>query len=338
VTFYLFAIIVSAAVSTIFFSLIVERFSFKKGLVAEDAHKRRERLVPTIGGLGYIAGLVVGFLVGYVALSREGYSLDNKLAVVFLLVVASSGMIGLIDDLRKLGGKTKVALTLIPGIIVVLSGAYEPRLYIPFIGEVQASIVFPLVIPVAFAIAMNAVNMIDTHNGLAPLSVTVLLLTILAALVNGNTVFDEGWTVRFLASLALASMVGYLPFNLYPSRVFNGDVGSLTWGALLVFLAIIGKVEALLVMAAMPVITNGFSILYSIRGFVEHSQLRERPTRADKVSNTIMVNTSRNAPITLVSLALSYIPLKEDELVCSIVTLLMLTSVISLIVWFLSLG
>ncbi len=338
--------LIIATISTPVSVILVEKLSIRFGLVSDDAHKVRESKIPSIGGTGYAIGVVLGIiallLMKYFELGFwRASEYQAKGLLVFLAIVIVAMIIGLVDDLYKLGGRTKVALTLIPGLIVVISDSYDYRLFIPFIGQVNASIVYPLVIPVAFAVAMNAVNMVDTHNGLAPLSVTVLLTTLMVAYTFSKDDLPSVYSYETLVSIymvSLAALASYLPFNIYPSRVFNGDAGSLTWGAILAFLAITSRLEALLVMASMPIITNGFSILASIKGFVEHSQLEERPVKVDKKNNMIFVNPRDNAPLSLASLSVAAGPLKEHELVCAIVLLVVSSSFVSLIVWQVVLG
>lgn len=335
-----------ALVSTPVSVMLVEGLSTRFGIVSDDAHKVRDSKIPSIGGAGYAIGVVLGIaallLIKYSGLGFRGVdAYQTKGLLVFFAVIITAMVIGLVDDLYKLSGRTKVVLTLIPGLIVVITNSYDYRIFIPFIGQVNASIVYPIVIPVAFAVAMNAVNMVDTHNGLAPLSVTTLLTTLMVAYTFSNDYLPSVYSHETIISIyivSLAALVSYLPFNIYPSRVFNGDVGSLTWGAILAFLAITSRLEAFLVMASMPIITNGFSILASIKGFIEHSQLKERPVKVDRNNNTIFVNPRDNAPLSLASLSVAAGPLKEYELVCSIVLLVISSSFASLIIWRVLLG
>lgn len=309
---------------------LVAEFARRKGLVSEDAHKKTRCMIPSIGGLGSIIGIVTSLIL-LIALVRDPWV--TRLSIVCMLVVLFGCGVGLIDDVYRLEGPVKVLLMMVPFIFVIASKTYVPYMDIPFIGTVRLTIVYPLIVmPLAFTVSSNAINMMDTLNGLAPITVLILLFDIMIASIIGVGWLSP-WTnalfpILFVITL---SIIGYLPHNLYPSRVFNGDTGSLAWGALLAYLAIVGKTEVFLVMAAMPAVANGFAILASIKGFVEHGKIPVRPTIVDRERNVLRANPDPKAPITLIQLVTLKNTLRENEIVASITLLLILTSIVTII-------
>ncbi len=326
------AIIVSSIagfISSYLVTPVIARISIKKELVGFDAHKNVGKPIPSIGGLASVIGLTIAVVLSILLIKNIWYT---RIAITCLVVVWISCLIGLIDDIYRLEGIHKVALTLIPGFIILASKTYIPLLHIPFVGVVRLTIVYPILILLGVAVASNAVNMIDTLNGLAPSVVIILLSDILIGIaIRVGWLSPFKWESALLCILSISALLGYLPYNLYPSRVFNGDTGSLAWGALIAYLAIVSKTEVFIIMAAMPMITNGFSILASIKGFIEHGKIRERPVVVDKERNIIYANKNPKAPVTLVQLVTLKMGLREDEVVFTIILLIVLSSLLAVI-------
>ncbi len=310
-----------APIASYSFTVLVEKIAKRKGILAEDMHKQRGRKLPRIGGLGFLLGITL-------AMSIISISPELRQTVLMALAVSwTAGLIGFIDDLKKLGGKTKVLLTTIPGILLGVAHWYTPYLYLPFIGTIRVSIVYPLMLPVIFAVSSNAINMIDTFTGIAP-SVTFILVSTGIASMYINGLHSQ--PIQLISMMVALSLLGYIPRNYYPGKTFNGDTGTLAWGALLAFIGVTGKIEAFLVLAAMPIVTNGFTILASIRGIIEHEKIKERPTIADRERNVIKANPSKDSPITLAHLLSLQTEMKEHEIVIATIIIVLLSSVLTI--------
>ncbi|MEM0197520.1 MAG: hypothetical protein QXK13_01135 [Fervidicoccaceae archaeon] len=318
------------------FTRAVERFEVRVGLVGEDAHKEEGRYLPKSGGLGFLLGWTASLILYMAGAKIEGTPISMRYLVVGTVLVWIAGLIGLYDDVKRLGGKEKVLLTAVPGIIVAALGLYAPWVYIPVIGNVRMTIVYPLLLPVIFAVASNAINMADTFTGIAP-GITMILLSSMMAtifLLEGRGLsWDGGFDSSIvLITIALLSLIGYIPRNFHPGKTFNGDTGSLSWGALLALVAIWGKVEIFLALSAMPIVANGFTILSSIKGIIEHHNLKERPTVPNRERNTIRANLNKEAPITLVHILTITDELCEKEIVIVVYILVAMTSFASLLI------
>lgn len=257
-----------------------------------------------------------------------------------MLLVWISGLIGLYDDFKRLGGIEKVILTAIPGVILALLGLYEPYVYVPMMGNLRMSIVYPLLLPIIFAVASNAINMSDTFTGIAPGITGILSVTILGIMFLQDSYIFYWQNYRdpafILILTAILSLLGYIPRNLYPGKTFNGDVGSLSWGALLALGAIWGKVEFFLVLASMPIVANGFTILSSIKRIIEHHELKERPTIPNREKNTLRANIKKDAPITLAHMLTLKNELCEKEIVIAVYLLVVFTSFLAFLTAYIS--
>jgi UDP-N-acetylglucosamine--dolichyl-phosphate N-acetylglucosaminephosphotransferase len=288
----------------------VMNFSRKKGFIGRDVHKDGQPIVPEMGGLGILFGVLVGFLT-YCLASSE---VDVCLAV-FVCCTLVAGAIGVWDYLRTLRGTMKTLLTVVACAPIVVGWLLFPsevvigRPELPFVGRLRLTIVYWALLPFVIAVPANAVNMIDTFNGVMPIT---SMFSVLALLIS--SIILGKWEAMFMCLLLLGALMGFLPYNLYPSRVFASDVGSLAVGAGIGAIAVLGRLEVVGIVALMPQIMNAFYILASVRGLLERRQIAERPTIV-LGDNVIAANKSEKAPMTLANLILSRGPLREPDLV-----------------------
>jgi UDP-N-acetylglucosamine--dolichyl-phosphate N-acetylglucosaminephosphotransferase len=281
------------------------RFAISHGITGKDVHKPGQPEVAEMGGVCIVAGITIGliFLFPFVL---ENDSKIKVLSVILTLAIITT--VGLIDDLKTLSAFKKTVLTLLGGIPLLLLKAYYPYIKLPFAGFARLHYVYPLLIPLAIAVTSNAVNMMDVFNGVMPLTSLIVLTCIaLTAIINGY--FNE----LVLCLVVMASLIAYLPYNRYPAKVFSGDTGSLSVGALIGVLSIICKAEVIALIAFMPFILNGFHTLMSIRGLKERSKII-RPTIINE-EYKLEINKDPRAPIVLASLFLINGPADEKTLI-----------------------
>jgi UDP-N-acetylglucosamine--dolichyl-phosphate N-acetylglucosaminephosphotransferase len=299
---------------------IVAKAMKSRGITGVDIHKISKTKVPEMCGLAILIGLVIGTLA---------YCLTTPPAVrqsaAFIGTVLIAGAIGIIDDRHPLGARTKPLLTALACVPILVLGTYFPYPDIPLYGPVRLTIVYPILIPIAIAVTSNSVNMMDVMNGSMPGTVAIIAFTMLAILLWSGEV-----GTATLASGLLAAMLAFFYFNRYPSRVFGGDTGSLSVGAAVGALAILGRIEAVTVVALIPHIMNSFYGLSSVRGLREHREIRQRPT--ELLDNGLLqASNQKGAPVTLTRLILAAGPLGEKDIVRA---MMFLTAVSSLLAAF----
>jgi UDP-N-acetylglucosamine--dolichyl-phosphate N-acetylglucosaminephosphotransferase len=276
----------------------------KRGIVGKDVHKLSQIEIPEMCGLAVIIGLIIG--TGVYALFWPG-ALREVAAFAGTILIA--GAIGIVDDLHPLGARTKPVLTALACIPILVLGTYVPYAYIPLVGLVRFTIVYPLLIPVAIAVTSNSINMMDVMNGAMPGTVAIISFTMVGLLLwSGETI------TATLAGALLAAMLAYFYFNRYPAKVFGGDTGSLSVGAAIGALAIFGRIEAVTVVALIPHIMNSFYGLASVRGLRERREILQRPTRLLE-NGLLQASTEKGAPVTLARLILLGGPWGERKVV-----------------------
>jgi len=312
------------------------RMLTRMGRVSEDVHKSPPTKVPEPAGPILFVGAVVGELV--VAVGFHSW-----VPVAILLGAGVAFAVGLWDDLFVLGGKAKPLLLLIAGLVFVGLIVFKPNLYspvlsFPILGDTSPHFtIYTVLAVVAFPVVANAFNMMDAFNG--EVSWFTLLTSI--ALLVGVTLHDiatAGFSLaRVAATLPLVAVAAaFLLFNRYPAKAFDGDSGSLMFGAMFAGLAITGGVEVAAMIAIVPAILNSFYTLSSVRGFVERRRMASRPTYIGK-DGLLYASAEPEAPTTIVRLVLLAGPLSEKDLVKNIIALTgvacLLSVAISVLTW-----
>jgi UDP-N-acetylglucosamine--dolichyl-phosphate N-acetylglucosaminephosphotransferase len=300
----------------------VAREMKRRGITGKDVHKLSNVEVPEMCGLAIIIGLVIG-AIAYAALNP----VNTLEAAAFIGTVLIAGTIGIIDDRHPLGARTKPVLTAIACIPILLLGTYVPYVEIPLVGVVRFTIVYPLLIPIAIAVTSNAVNMMDVMNGAMPGTVAIISLTMVGLLLWSG---DTGTAT--LAACLLAALLAFYYYNRFPSKVFDGDTGSLSVGAALGALAIFGRIESVTIVALIPLIMNSFYGLASVRGLRERREILQRPTRLLE-NGKLQASTDKRAPVTFTRLILAAGPLGEKEIVREMMTLTFVSCLLAVLTY-----
>jgi UDP-N-acetylglucosamine--dolichyl-phosphate N-acetylglucosaminephosphotransferase len=291
-----------------------------KGRTTNDAHKGKDVMVPTPAGPLLVAALVVGEIVVWAFYG-------SVVPLVLIAVVLSCGLIGLYDDLRGLGGIVKPALLAGVGLFVAIAehfyaSVYSPVLYFPLFTQTGTHfIIFALIVIASIPVSANAFNMLDAFNG----EISGFTAIVSAALVAGIVLRayalpgTSAETVAIALPLLAVSASFYF-FNRYPSKIFDGDSGSLSFGGMYVILSIVGGVEIAALVALIPAVVNSYYILSSVRGLVERKKMAARPTFLGE-DMKIHASVDAQAPTTLVRMIVLGGALDERSLVNSILTI-----------------
>jgi len=192
-----------------------------------------------------------------------------EIFVLFFSFV-SFGLLGFLDDFKKLvGGKQNLfglrfrhkfiiqwILALIISLVFYLQLHYD-FVFIHGFGKLFLGVLF---VPFAAFVIVSFVNAFNITDGLDGLAGGLLLICLVAFLVINSKALDESLGI-FLAIL-LGSVTAFLYFNIYKARLWLGDVGSLSLGAVLAVTGLItGKVLALIIIGGVFVVEVGFSLI-----------------------------------------------------------------------------
>jgi UDP-N-acetylglucosamine--dolichyl-phosphate N-acetylglucosaminephosphotransferase len=317
------AIVFAASFSVTFAATpIIGRVMRKQGITGRDVHKLERKDLPEMCGLAILIGLTVGIVACAVTFPNS-----VRETVAFIGTVLIAGAIGLVDDLRPLSARIKPLLTAVACAPIILLGTYDPFPLIPFVGPVRFTIIYPLLIPVALAVTSNAVNMMDVMNGAMAGTASIISVVIVAILLVAGRTGTAALGVGLLAAL-----LAFYYFNRYPARVFGGDTGSLAVGAALGALAILGRIEIVVVVALIPQIMNAFYGLASVGRLYERREIRERPTRLLE-NGRLQASAEPNAPMTLARIILAAGQLGEREIVREMMILTLISSILAVLTY-----
>ncbi|MBE3581795.1 MAG: undecaprenyl/decaprenyl-phosphate alpha-N-acetylglucosaminyl 1-phosphate transferase [Thermoanaerobacteraceae bacterium] len=228
-----------------------------------DPRKVHNKVMPRLGGVAIFAGFVAAYLAG----GMYYPSFQGLLWGASLILV-----VGLVDDIRGLSPRWKLAGQVAAALVVALFGARVEFLTNPFDGFLFLG---KLAIPVTVVWLVgvtNALNLVDGLDGLA--AGTALIASVTMAVVA----WLEGETrVAFLALALAASILGFLPYNFYPASIFMGDSGSMFLGLTLATLAVLGLTKSATVISLfIPVLILGIPILDTFFAIVRRF-LNRRP-------------------------------------------------------------
>ena len=240
---------------------------------------------PTMGGLLILVSIAVSTLCWA--------DLSNRFIAVVLLVTLAFGVIGWVDDYRKvvhqdpkgLPARYKYFWQSIAGLGAALflyqtaASPAETQLIIPFVKNVTINLGWMYVVLSYFVIvgSSNAVNLTDGLDGLAILpTVLVSGALVIFAYTTGHAYFAEylgipyikgvGEVAIFCASIVGAGL-GFLWFNTYPAQVFMGDIGALALGAALGIVAVVVRQELVLFIMGGVFVMETFSVILQVGSY-----------------------------------------------------------------------
>lgn len=232
-------LVFSFLVTILFSSVLVPRLK-RFGITGKDVNKEGRPEVAEMGGFVIIAGFAAGVLLAIMLNTFNGLQFNIAYVLAALVTILAMGFIGIVDDLLDVPQAVKAFLPLAAAVpLVAVSAAGSTAMSIPFFGNVDFGIFYIVVlIPVGVAVASNLTNMLAGFNGMeAGMGSVIMFFMAALAYLNGGTEM----LVLFLPMLG--ALLAFLANNWYPARVFPGDVGNLTIGAVLAAGVIIGNME-----------------------------------------------------------------------------------------------
>lgn len=244
---------------------------------------------PTMGGALILTAIAISTVLWA--------DLENLFVWVVLFVTLSFGVIGYVDDYKKLvlqdpagiSAKAKLFWQSLAAMIAAVglyycadaNGTLETAtaLLIPYFKDLTIPIgMFQIVVTYMFIVGFsNAVNLTDGLDGLAIMP-TVLVGGALGvfAYVTGNVNFSDylgipyvagtGEILVFCAALAGAGL-GFLWFNTYPAQVFMGDIGALALGAALGAVAVVVRQEIVLAIMGGVFVVETLSVMIQVASY-----------------------------------------------------------------------
>lgn len=228
---------------------------------------------PTMGGIIIIIAMLLVAIGICIYFTINGQiTIAHKILPVLLLTLGF-GMIGFIDDFKKLVLKNTKGLK--PSYkmlgLLIISVAYV--IYLIYVLKIGTQTYIPiwkqyidlpiyLYIPFAILVILgttNAVNLTDGIDGLAS-SVSAIILTCLTVI---GIMFGQP-EISVFGSIVIGAVLGFLMFNLHPAKVFMGDTGSLLLGGVISAIALYLKMPVLLLLIAIIPVIETISVIIQV--------------------------------------------------------------------------
>ncbi len=273
-------LIISFIISIILGIIIIPILrKLKVGQIERDdgpqSHLKKQG-TPTMGGIIMIIAMIIMItLIDIYFIIKGQNEIANKLFPILLLTIGF-GLIGFIDDFKKLVLKNtkglKPAYKMLG--LLIISVAYVVYLqyglhigsetYIPFLKQI---VTIPIYVYVPFAIIVilgttNAINLTDGIDGLSS-SVSVIIVTCLTII----GILFQVEEIGIFGSVIVGIILGFLMFNLHPAKVFMGDTGSLLLGGVISAMALYLKIPLLLLIIALVPVLETLSVIIQVAYF-----------------------------------------------------------------------
>lgn len=247
-TVYVWAFII-ALVITYAITPLIKKLAINIGAMDKpDARKVHHGAIPRLGGLA----IYIGYMVS-VIYSVDDLSAEMGLLVGSLVLVA----VGIWDDVKQIGPKTKLTGQILAAAVVVAFGNQVEFITNPW-GHVFYLGIFSIPLTIFWIVGFtNIVNLIDGLDGLAA------GISLISCMAIFTVLWQMGQVDLACIALALAgSACGFLRYNFNPAKIFMGDTGSMLLGYTMATISVMGAVKtAATISLVVPVIVLGLPIL-----------------------------------------------------------------------------
>lgn len=237
-----------------------------------ESHLKKQG-TPTMGGIIFMIAIILCTTGVYAALHIIGNTEIAQNLLPMLCVTIGFGIIGFIDDFKKLVLHNTEGLK--PSYkmfgLLLISIAYTlfiikfcnigTKTFIPFI---KIYINLPMIVYIPFAILVilattNAINLTDGIDGLSS-SVSAIIIATLTTIA----MMQQKTEVTIFGSIVIGAVLGFLMFNLHPAKVFMGDTGSLFLGGVISSIALYLKMPFILLIIALVPIVETLSVILQV--------------------------------------------------------------------------
>ena len=240
--FQFWPVLVTSFFGSLAATWLCKKIAIKFGIVdrPDDLVKTHKEPVAYLGGIGMLIGLTAGVLTGILGLYNTSRLFSPTLEWLLGILIGGTiaCFVGLTDDIFNIRPRQKILGQVVAAVTLLVVGI-TPNLYqttnalnLPLPPIIETVLEFLIVIFFVLG-ATNSLNLLDGLDGLcagvtAIITVAMLLLSIHLATWGTGEGADP---VRIITCLGLVGgVMGFLPFNRPPAKIFMGDAGSMLLG------------------------------------------------------------------------------------------------------------
>lgn len=251
----------------------LRRLKFGQSIREEgpESHKKKTG-TPTMGGIMIIASVLITSII--MGSRTDGTGIGYELWLL-MFVMFGYGLLGFLDDYIKVVMKRNLGLTskqkLIGQIVIALvfyfilrSQDFSTAIHIPG-TDIYWDLGWAYALLIIFMLvgASNAVNLTDGLDGLLA-GTAAIAFGAFAIVAWYGTPQNEA---AIFALAVVGALLGFLVFNAHPAKVFMGDTGSLALGGAIAAIAILMKMEILLVIIGGVFVIETLSVIIQVISF-----------------------------------------------------------------------
>ncbi len=229
---------------------------------------------PTMGGIMFAVGSLLGVLAAFPILSGSGGTLEFRgqgmsLLLLGIFTTLAFSIVGFVDDYLKvvrrqnLGLRARAKLVMQAAITACflitlhIMDSLSTIVRLPFIGEVDFGIWF---YPLSFLLIIGMVNAVNLTDGIDGLAASATLWVMCGYLLILSAF--GGFYLSIWAAALAGGCAGFLIWNTYPAKVFMGDTGSMFLGGAVVALGYcMGRPDILIILGILYLIEAGSVML-----------------------------------------------------------------------------
>lgn len=260
----LLAIIATCTLGSLVLTPIVIKFAKKYKIldVPKDDRRMHRKPVPLLGGLV----IYIVFIVGVVTTQEMNYANVGMILGSTVIMVG-----GIIDDIKNLRPIEKLIFQIGATIILIMSGVLVENITNPFNSDISYFNIGMLSYPLTFIWIIGVTNSINLIDGLDGLASGISLISTVTILIIA---FSKGRIeVLYLSAILSGAILGFLPYNFSPAKIFLGDAGAQLLGFLLSAISIEGAIKsAAAISIAVPILILGLPIFDTVFAIVRRTK------------------------------------------------------------------
>lgn len=231
-----------------------------------SSNHQKKMNTPTMGGIAIVISILLSSLMNLDYYSSFKYLCSIIVIVLFFIV-------GLCDDLLKYFRSYKglnasirflVELLIGIGVFYLLQREYVPdeKFYLSTLISIDFGALIIIFFSLLIVGSANAMNLTDGLDGLAGGLTLIMLLPFIVL-----SIIHKEEAILFLLISIYGAVLGFIPFNISPAKLFMGDSGSLPLGAVFGFIAYILKCEFLLAIIGGLLVIETLSVILQVTSF-----------------------------------------------------------------------
>jgi phospho-N-acetylmuramoyl-pentapeptide-transferase len=263
------AFLITVLLSPVFIPFL-RRLKFGQSIRDEGPQSHQKKTgTPTMGGIVFLLSIVITTFV-----MTGKYSEPGAETYLLLLVTVGFGLLGFLDDFIKVVMKRNLGLTSkqkLLGQIVISAIFYfifkqndfPTTVSIP-LTDISFDLGWFYVVFIIFWLVgfSNAVNITDGLDGLVS-GTSAIAFGALAVLAWNQGQYD----IAIFGVAVVGAVLGFLVFNAHPAKVFMGDTGSLALGGAIATIAILTKLEIILILIGGVFVIETLSVILQVASF-----------------------------------------------------------------------